>query len=101
MLRYSLRQRFRYRFDNALSRSVWVVLLWLGGLAVTFLLTIALVIWLTKTGPGDEPTSFMQGIWYAGGIHLSGVALGSDVAAPEGWRGLSEVGGGVSVLVRN
>jgi hypothetical protein len=36
-----------------------------------------------------------------GGIHLSGVALGSDVAAPEGWRGLSEVGGGVSVLVRN
>ena len=78
MLRYSLRQRFRYRFDNALSRSVWVVLLWLSGLAVTFLLTIALVLWLTKTGPGDEPTSFMQGIWYAMTRSLSPSAFRDD-----------------------
>ena len=78
MLRYSLRQRFRYRFDNALSRSVWVVLLWLGGLAATFLLTIALVMWLTRIGPGDEPTSFMQGIWYAMTRSLSASAFRDD-----------------------
>ena len=65
MSRYSLRQRFRYRFDNALSRGVWVVLVWLGVLAVAYVLAIALVVWITKIGPGDQQTSFLEGIWYA------------------------------------
>ena len=65
MSRYSLRQRVRYRFDNALSRGVWVVLVWLGALAVAYVLIIALIVWITKIGPGDQQTSFLEGIWFA------------------------------------
>jgi len=65
MARYTLRQRFRYRFDNALSRGVWVVLLWLGALAIGYVLLIAAIVWVSKIGPGDEQTSFFEGIWFA------------------------------------
>jgi len=81
MARYSLRQRFRYRVDGALSRGVWVVLLWLGGLAVAFVLGVALLVWLTKVGPGDQETSFFQGIWYAMTRSLSPSAFRDDQGA--------------------
>lgn len=60
---FSLRQRLRYRFDNTLSRGLWAVLAWLGLIAVIFLAIVALVIWLSGIGPGDERTSLGDGIW--------------------------------------
>ncbi len=65
MSNFTLRQRLRYRFDNALSRGVWVVLLWLGALAAFFFLVIALVISVTGIGPGDERTTLGEGLWLA------------------------------------
>lgn len=62
---YTLRQRLRYRFDNALSRGLWAVLAWLGVIALGFFLLIAVIIALTGIGPGDESTSFGDGLWYA------------------------------------
>lgn len=62
---FTLRQRIRYRFDNTLSRGLWAVLLWLGFIAALFFLLIAFVIRLTGIGPGDESTSFGDGLWYA------------------------------------
>ena len=51
---FSLRQRLRYRFDNALSRGIWVVLLWLGAIATAFFVVVALLIRVTGIGPGDQ-----------------------------------------------
>ncbi|MDO8309211.1 MAG: hypothetical protein Q7V58_12755 [Actinomycetota bacterium] len=62
---FTLRQRLRYRFDNTLSRGLWAVLLWLALIAGLFFLLIGLVIRLSGVGPGDENTSFGDGLWYA------------------------------------
>lgn len=63
--KFSLRQRLRYRFDNTLSRGLWAVLIWLGLIASGFFLLIAFIIRLSGVGPGDESTSFGDGLWYA------------------------------------
>jgi voltage-gated potassium channel Kch len=62
---YTLRQRLRYRFDNALSRGLWAVLLWLGGIALLFVLLVAALIAFSGIGPGDAPASFNDGLWLA------------------------------------
>ena len=63
--KFTLRQRLRYRFDNTLSRGLWAVLIWLGVIASLFVLAIALIIRLSGVGPGDEGTSFADGLWLA------------------------------------
>lgn len=63
--RVTLGQRLRYRFDGILSRGLWAVLLWLGVVAVLFLLVIAVVVRLSGIGPGDESTSLGDGLWLA------------------------------------
>jgi uncharacterized protein with PhoU and TrkA domain len=40
-----------------------VLLLWLGGLTLVFLLVIAAIIVAARVGPGDEETSFGEGLW--------------------------------------
>lgn len=62
---FTWRQRLRYRFDNSLSRGIWGVLAWLAILALAFFLVIALVILITGIGPGGEPTTFPEALWYA------------------------------------
>lgn len=63
--RFSFRQRLRYRFDNSLSRGIWGVLAWLAVLALAFFLAIAIFILLTGIGPGGQPTTFPEAVWYA------------------------------------
>lgn len=62
---FTWRQRLRYRFDNSLSRGIWGVLAWLGILALAFFLVIAVFILITGIGPGGEPTTFPEALWYA------------------------------------
>lgn len=62
---FTFRQRLRYRFDNTLAKGIWGVLIWLGVLAIAFMLTIALFLRLTGVGPGGEATTFQEGIWFA------------------------------------
>lgn len=62
---FTLRERLRYRMDNALARGVWMVLLWLGVLTALFVILVAGIIWLTGVGPGDSGTSLYEGIWLA------------------------------------
>ena len=62
---FSLRQRLRYRFDNSLSRGIWGVLALLGLLAIALFLVVALFIQLSGIGPGGEPTTFPEAVWYA------------------------------------
>ena len=62
---FTLRERLRYRMDNALARGVWMVLVWLGVLTALFVILVAAVIWLTGIGPADSGTSLYEGIWLA------------------------------------
>ena len=62
---FTLRQRIRYRFDNSLSRGIWGVLAWLAVIALAFFLLIASFILVTGIGPGGEPTTFPEALWYA------------------------------------
>lgn len=62
---FTWRQRLRYRFDNSLSRGIWGVLAWLGVLALAFFFVIAVFILITGIGPGGEPTTFPEALWYA------------------------------------
>lgn len=50
---FTIRERLRYRIDNALARGVWMVLLWLGVLTALFVIIVAGIIWLTGIGPDD------------------------------------------------
>lgn len=64
-MKVTIRQRIRYRVDNALARGLWVVLIWLAGLTAIFVSVVAFAIWLSGIGPGDSGTSFTEGIWLA------------------------------------
>ena len=76
--RYTTRQRLRYAFDTSLSRGIWVVLLWLAALTIAAILAVAALIWVLRTGPGDEPTSFADGIWLAVGRYLDSGTFTGD-----------------------
>jgi hypothetical protein len=55
-----VRHRLRYRFDNALSRGTWAVLLWLG--AATLLMILVSSLLLTVFGVrfgGSEDGSWL------------------------------------------
>lgn len=62
---FTLRERLRYRIDNALARGVWMVLLWLGVVTALFVIIVAGIIWLTGIGPDDSGTSLYEGVWLA------------------------------------
>lgn len=64
-MKVTIRQRIRYRVDNALARGLWVVLIWLAGLTAIFVSVVAFAIWISGVGPGDSGTSFSEGIWLA------------------------------------
>lgn len=60
---FTFRQRIRYRFDNALSRGVWVLLLWLGLLVFVFLFVVAAVLALSTIGPDENEVSWTEAFW--------------------------------------
>lgn len=76
--RFTLKQRLRYRFDNGLARGIWVVLIWLGAVTTVLVLLVSTVTWLLRLGPGDEPTSFPEGVWLAMGRYLDAGTFTGD-----------------------
>jgi hypothetical protein len=76
--RFTLKQRLRYRFDNGLARGIWVVLIWLGAVTPVQVLLVSTGTWLLRLGPGDEPTSFPEGVWLAMGRYLDAGTFSGD-----------------------
>ena len=76
--RYTLRQRTRYAIDNGLARGMWVLLLWIAGITLALILVIAGLIWILRAGPGDEPTTFADGLWLALGRYLDPGTFSDD-----------------------
>ena len=78
----NLRRQLRYRFDNALSRGTWAVLLWLGAATVVTLLvsSVLLTLFGVELG-GSEDGSWLEGFWQSTMRILDPGTMSGDV----GW----------------
>jgi len=63
--RFSLVQRTRYRFDNALTRGVSLILVWLGIVTLVLILVVAFVEWIWSIGPEDSGVPYHESVWLA------------------------------------
>lgn len=63
--RFTPRQRIRYRLDNSLARGISGLLVWLGVLALIFVLLIALVLTVTGWYADEGTPAIIAGAWYA------------------------------------
>src|SRR6188768_386411 len=56
-------ERFRYWFDNLMSKGVVALIGLLGLITVVFVAVIASVVALAQGGPEDKPTAFPELLW--------------------------------------
>lgn len=78
----SVRDWVRYRADNALSKGIGIVLLWVGLLLLLAIALVSFVIWLTDSGPNDQGTNFAEALWISLTRSLDPGTFGAD----EGFR---------------
>jgi len=69
----------RYRSDNALSRGIGIVLLWVGLLLLVAIVTISFIIWITRSGPNDQETDLFEAVWITLTRSLDPGTFGADV----------------------
>ena len=72
----------RYRADNALSKGIGIVLVWVGVLLLVAITIVSFVIWLTESGPNDQGTHFAEALWISLTRSLDPGTFGGD----EGFR---------------
>jgi Trk K+ transport system NAD-binding subunit len=78
----SLRRRFRYRFDNVLSRGTWAVLVWLGVATLfTILVSTLLLSVFGVTFGGSQDESWLEDFWQSALRTLDPGTMAGDV----GW----------------
>lgn len=63
--RPTLRQHIRYRVDNALARSVWVLLIWLIAISILVAVIVTAVLYVFNLGPEGQSFSFEDGLGQA------------------------------------
>ena len=63
--RFTVGQRIRYRLDNSLARGISGLLVWLGVVALAFVLLVALVLAVTGWYSDEDTPSILAGAWYA------------------------------------
>jgi ion channel POLLUX/CASTOR len=62
--RPSFRARLRYRFDNAMSRGIGIIILWLAGITVGLVFVAALVLTVFGVGINEDKTpSLLERFW--------------------------------------
>lgn len=74
----SWRQGARYRVDNALSRGLAVVLLWVGLALLLLVILVATAMWIGGIGPQDQPVSFGENFWQSLTRSLDPGTFGAD-----------------------
>lgn len=85
MAKYTLREKFRYHFENTMSGGPVAVIRWLGLVSlvsVVVLGAIILILGITgSTEPDAEPLGFIEGTWKSLMATLDPGTMGGD----EGW----------------
>ena len=59
-MKYSLKQRFQYKFDQIMSRGTSALMMWLGLLSATLIIVTSVILFLQKSIPDKN---FWQLIW--------------------------------------
>ncbi len=83
MAKTTFEQRFRYRFDNLMSKGpvAMMLLLALGSLVVV--VVAGAILWIFRIAPeGDPPVSFIEGAWESLMRTLDPGTMGGDVGWP-------------------
>jgi len=85
MPKYTLREKFRYHFENTMSGGPLAVIRWLAIVSVVSVFVLGGVIVLLgitgSTEPGAEPLTFLEGSWKSLMATLDPGTMGAD----EGW----------------
>lgn len=85
MPKYTLREKFRYHFENTMSGGPLAVIQWLAVVSVVSVVVLgAIMVILGITGssePGAEPIGFVEGTWKSLMATLDPGTMGGD----EGW----------------
>lgn len=76
--RFTLNQRLRYRFDNALTRGIALILVWLGLIVLAVILVVAFIVWIWGIGPGDRSVPYVESAWLALTRTLDPGTFGAD-----------------------
>ena len=76
--RFTLNQRLRYRFDNALTRGITLILVWLGLIVLAVILVVAFIVWIWGIGPGDRSVPYVESAWLALTRTLDPGTFGAD-----------------------
>ena len=76
--RFTLNQRLRYRFDNALTRGITLILVWLGLIVLAVILVVAFIDWIWGIGPGDRSVPYVESAWLALTRTLDPGTFGAD-----------------------
>lgn len=79
--RFSILERIRYGFDNALTKGVSLILVWLGIGTLALILVVALIEWFLEIGPDDEAVPYHESAWLAMTRLLDPGTFGSDTGA--------------------
>ena len=85
MPKYTLREKFRYHFENTMSGGPIAVIRWLAIVSIVSVVVLGgIIVLLGITGttePGAEPLSFLEGTWKSLMATLDPGTMGGD----EGW----------------
>ena len=85
MAKYTLREKFRYHFENTMSGGPIAVIRWLAivsAVSVVILGAVMLILGITgSTEPDAEPLGFIEGTWKSLMATLDAGTMGGD----EGW----------------
>ena len=95
---FTLRQRLRYRFDNAMVRGTTPVLAWLAAATAILVVVAGLVIWLLGWGPRDRDTPLLEGVWLSVTRSLDPGTFGGDEGAHFRLVGLTVSVAGIFIL---
>jgi len=85
MAKYTLREKFRYRFENTMSSGPMAVIQWLAIVSLVSVIILGLVIFILgitgSPAPEAEPLGFFEGTWKSLMATLDPGTMGGD----EGW----------------
>jgi len=82
MKTYSWADRFRYKFDNMMSRGPIALILWLFMASIVLILVVSLLAFVIRVAPeGGEPLSFAELMWMSLMRTLDAGTMGGDT----GW----------------
>ncbi|MEP6795461.1 MAG: potassium transporter TrkA [Saprospiraceae bacterium] len=99
MNKISFRQRFRYKFDNLMSKGPLAMMALLGLMSLLVVAIAGALLWLLHIGPeGESPLNFIEGSWQSLMRTLDSGTMGGDNGWPFRIVALMATLGGIFIV---